>query len=229
MIKTRILMSLIGIIAVLFIGFFSFFISSELVDTLTGKTTARAYILETVSENCTVNLQKGLNMVSFPCETGEFGLYEALLNEENETLDFNYIFIFNPLNTEKPWRSYNPSLPNWTIQGNINNLNRAYGYFIYMNKEDTYFKDGLRFGTTNIQLRKGWNLVGYPSATTTNVTEALSSISNHYSSVHSYQSVNGSLTWLDHFKEGDSTLEYLTPEYGYWIYANETVLWVVQW
>jgi len=144
-------------------------------------------------------------------------------------LNFEYIFYFNPLNNVDPWNSFNPSLPNWTIQTSSTSFDRRRGYFVYMNEPGTYFAEGLRFNTSTMNLRSGWNLVGYPSETELEIVDALSSISDYYVSVHSFQLVNGSYSWLHHFKEGNSSLDYFVPGYGYWIYVNQNVDWVVTW
>ena len=228
--KTRIIISLISILIVFAIGFLSFFFAPDISEWITGKTTtARANILETPDYNCSVVLTQGINFVSFPCEPEQYNFTRALSNEDNETLNFNYVFTFNPNNLIKPWHSYKHSLPNWTVQNIPEKLDRRRGYVIYMEEAGVYHAEGLRFGTTNIQLKEGWNLVGYPSDNIKNVTDALSSIQNVYLSVYSYQLTGESKTWVYHIKDEGGTLEYFIPGYAYWIEVEQDTTWVVEW
>ena len=230
MAKTKVIISIISITVVLILGFASFFLSGDISEWITGKTTtSRAFILESHPINCSVNLTQGLNLVSFPCETAQDPLYVALSNQNNETLKFNYIFVFNPLHAKDPWGSYKPSLPNWTIQEEILNLDRRRGYFIYMEEEGTYYAEGLRVPISNMQLRKGWNLVGYPTTNIKSVEDALQTIQQQYVSVHAYQTINDSKEWLHHIKNEGGTLTHFKPGYGYWIFVEEDVIWRLDW
>lgn len=228
--KTKIFLSTLAITTILLLGFLSFFLAGDISEWITGRTTTtRAFILESHPINCTVNLTRGINYVSFPCETAQVPFDQAFKNENNEALNYKYVFVFKPLQTKKPWSSYNPSLPNWTIQEDLNRIDRRTGYAIYMEEPGTYHAEGLRFPITNTQLRKGWNLVGYPSTNTKTIQEVTATISQEYESIHSYQDVGGTKTWLHHKKGEGGTLTHFKPGYAYWIKMNEDATWRVEW
>jgi hypothetical protein len=211
-------------------GFLSFFIAPEISEWITGKiTTTTVFIEETPQYNCSVNLSRGLNMVSFPCEPEQYDFYGAFKDEQNNTLNFTYIFQLNLFDATDPWKSYNIELPNWTIQNIPPKLDRRRGYFIYVEEPGVYFSEGLRFENTNIALKRGWNLVGYPSDNIKNISDAISTIENEYVHVYSYQQVNNNKEWLYHTKNEGGTLEYFTPGYAYWIYVTADTTWGVTW
>jgi len=209
------------LLAVVFI--FSSPIFLEVINKITGNTVTSAYIYETPPENCTVELQEGMNIVSFYCETGVGTINESFTNASNESLNYSYFFRYNPTDRNDSWDSYNPSLPDWVVQG-FDRLNRKEGYYVYMNENGTYFREGLRFTTTSIKLYAGWNYVGYPSIETRNVTSALESIKNDFTRVVAYD--EGWLTY-DNITGGD--LEYFVPGKGYWINVTKDVYWVLTW
>jgi len=227
--KNTVLISLVSIFIVIFIVGVAFFLSVDIVEMLTGRTISRANIIETVYENCSVNLYRGINYVSFPCETGMGNISVALSDINGTPLDFEYLFFYNPLVPDDPWLSFNPSLPNWTLQANIETLNRRLGYAIYMNENNAYFREGVRFSNTIINLKKGWNLVSYPSVSVASVEVVLSSISDYFLKAYSYQLVNGSMVWLSYEKNVGGDLEFFLPGYAYWLFLSDDASWVVSW
>ncbi len=226
MVKTKVIISAISIIIVLLIGIMSFFIPSNISDMITGKTTVtRAFIHESLPTNCTVELKQGINMVSFPCETGERGFKEALSDKNGTQLTFNSVFFFRAEDRETPWRSYNPKLPNWTTQHKPNSIDRTRGYFIYMEESGTYEAEGLQFPISNIQLREGWNLVGYPSNTTLNTEDAIDSIKNVFASIHTYKEGE----WMHYKNNTEGDLTHIEPGRAYWIRVKEDAVWRINW
>jgi hypothetical protein len=215
---------LVVLISLIALFMFSSPIFLDVINKITGKTVTTAYIYETPPENCSVELYEGMNLVSFHCETGVGTINESFANASNNSLNYSYFFRYNPANRNDSWDSYNPSLPEWVVQG-FDRLNRKEGYYVFMNENGTYFKEGLKFTTTSIRLHSGWNYVGYPSKEIRNVTSALESIKNDFTQVVTY---NGS--WLNYDNStGGGTLEYFVPGNGYWINVTKDVYWVLTW
>lgn len=227
--KTKTIISLTVIIVVFTIGLLSLILPENISEWITGKTTTRAFIVETDPINCSVNLTPGINYVSFPCETGELPLEEALKDINNQKINFEYVFVYNPLDTKRPWKSYNPHIPNWTVQEDFTRIDRRIGYVIRVDEPTTYRAEGLKFPNTNNQLRKGWNLVGYPSTEIKTIQEATTTIEQEYEAIHSYQDINGTKTWLYHIKNDGGTLTHFKPGYAYWIKMNEDAVWRLEW
>ena len=76
-----------------------------------------------------------------------------------------------------------------------------------------------------INLIKGWNLVGYNSAASQNIADALASIAGNVVSVWAYK--NDSWQFYDPANPGFSDLTTMSPGYGYWIKSNGACTWTL--
>ncbi len=219
---TKIIIISLATILVITIGILSFILSEPVEYYLTGKVTARAYITEATPEDCLVTLKTGKNYVSFYCETGR-PIEEAL--HDNVT-EFNYkaTYRYNPLDPSNPWRINNPNLPEWVNQ-NLNEIRRHEGYVIIMNEQRTYNHTGFLSANNNIQLREGWNLVGYTLSVERNIENAMNSIQGQFTRVEEYDEETN--TWKVYVPGEVNEISTLKPMKSYWIYAKEDVLWTL--
>lgn len=218
----------IAILLVVSISFLSFYIAEETENLITGDATARAYIIPLPPENCSIDLREGWNFVSFYCEIGDFPINETLIDENNNTISYSKIFAYDSTKVNDPWISYNPSLPNYTTQ-QLDEISREHGYWIYMNTSDTYSKEGLNFDETPITLTQGWNLIGYPTKNSKNITEVFSTITDYYNRTESYQYLGNVGVWLFHMPPNTGTLFEMEPKIAYWVQVNETTGVTVNW
>jgi hypothetical protein len=224
----HLVLTLFAVILVLSIGLVSFIIVPGGENLISGKATAQVYIYETPEKGCAVNLTEGINMVSFYCETGDSSINDALIDINNNSLNYSAVFIYNPNDPLDSWSSFNPSLPSWAVQA-LSSLNRRSGFVIQMNETGEYYKSGYRFMSTTIDLHSGWNFIGYPSDVEINITDALVQINGMYTQVETYTPVNGTKTWLYHVPPSSGTLLNMAPMVGYWIYMNQDAQIVINW
>ncbi len=78
------------------------------------------------------------------------------------------------------------------------------------------------YGTsTSIQLRTGWNLVGYPAQTSKSVTDALGGINDL--PVEGY---SASASYLVAVRPGSYMMQ---PGEGYWVHVASDTVWVIDW
>ena len=128
-------------------------------------------VFPTIIKSCSFRLYSGWNLVSFYC----LGLYsdrsEVLQSIENS---YGAIFEYNSFDSADPWKSYNSSLPNWTVQ-QLTNMDRISGYWVYMYNDTDFNYQGV-YSNSIILLNNGWNLVGYPNTLTTNITTGLNGV-----------------------------------------------------
>ena len=228
--KNTIIISGLAALLILGLGITSFMVAERLENSITGKAIATAYIYQSPPEVCSVFLDEGLNLVSFNCEDQIGPLNKSLSDANNNTLDFIAVFSYKPNNPLDAWDSYNPHLPNYTIQ-TIDHLDRRKAYWVIMNTSGTYSKDGLEFGSTTLSLAQGWNFIGYPSGTTRNITEVLDSINGSYERVETYKRINPGdpKEWVEHIPPSSGNLTEMIPMEGYWIYMNESRSLVINW
>ena len=88
------------------------------------------------------------------------------------------------------------------------------GYYIILENPDNLVVAGRVPSNTQIPLKTGWNLVGYPCPENKTVADALSSISGKYNIVDTYDPVTDKVVRLD-------PTDYMEPGLGYWIHATE--------
>lgn len=174
-------------------------------------------ILPSPKSNCSFQLQAGWNLVSFYC-IGLFANRDDILTSINTS--YYSIFSYNPTDAADPWKSYNPSLPNWTVQ-QLSVMDRTEGYWINMkDTRDYFYEGGLR--NTLIPLVDGWNLAGYPSLTTRNINDTLNGL--NYSFV--ITSAGGS-DFINVYGALNNTLTDFETYKGYWINSSNVQSWPV--
>lgn len=213
------------ILIVLVLSFFYFVFKEQIHSSITGLITARAFIYETKPYNCSINLTKGTNLVSFYCIPDGSKLNSTLRDINNAPLNYLAIYSYVSDEEEDPWNSYNPNLPNWTVQA-LNEIDRKHGYIIIMNDNQTFLNQGYHFKVTRINLNKGWNLMSYPAGIPKNISEVLSSIEGNYTIIGTYRNGN----WLSYnplTEEGN--LSIMNPGESYWINLTKDVELVVNW
>lgn len=218
----------IATILMMTLSFAAFFLGDKAEQSLTGKATSIVYINPLPPENCTLDLKQGWNMVSFHCEFGNKRINQSLVDQNNKRLNYVSVFEYRAEDPSDKWKSYNPYLPNWTVQ-ELQTLTREPGYWVYMNTSGTYTSTGYKFNTVTIPLKQGWNLIGYPTSTEINITDGLASLEGNYTLVESYQPNGASQAWFIYIAGEGGNLTNLEPKRAYWINVTNTTTWVVTW
>jgi len=152
------------------------------------------------------SLNEGWNLISLP-----------VIPENNSvanvfgSVDYESVFAY----VNDNWLSYSVSRPDFL--NTLWYINFSQGYWVEMLNPDILTITGSFNPVTNIPLNPGWNLIGYPSFETRNITDVL--VGLDYNSVFMYE--NGS--WKSFSPDKPAFLNSLTefrPDYGYWIKMN---------
>lgn len=187
-------------------------------NTITGKDVyTKVEIINIIFSKCNFNLTQGWNYVSFHCIASSVPREEVLANL---TGNYSKIFTYNAFDTIDPWKSYNPNLPNWTIQ-QLNYLGRTAGYIILITNDTEYNMDGYKRSSV-IQLKPGWNLVGYPSNKSMQINDSLNGLL--YTRVLTYEN-NTLLYYVPGWP--NNTLINFTPNKAYWINSSALQNWII--
>jgi hypothetical protein len=204
---------------ILLIGAFSTAVfSPKYNNSITGQEViSRVEISNVVPINCDFNMTSGWNYVSFHCLASSVPRDEALLRINSS---YDKIFSYNAFDTTDPWKSYNPDLPSWAIQ-QLNYMGRPTGYIILINNNTNYNYSGYVRSTT-IQLRPGWNFVGYPSSLNQSINDSLDGIL--YTMVLTYDDGN-LLVYLPNSTNNNLTT--FEPYKAYWINSSASQNWLV--
>jgi hypothetical protein len=176
-------------------------------------------IMPAESKNCSFHLKEGWNLVSFFCLSNSVSTRYAL-----ESLNGSYDKIFSYASTDSvdPWKSYNPSLPDWAVQ-QLEYVSRIPGYWIYINNETDYIYVGYE-KYTFVPLYPGWNLVGYASLTNHTINDSLFDI--QFTTIKTYDTFTGVYP-IYIVNATNNTLEYLETYKGYWINSSASQNWIV--
>ncbi len=204
---------------ILLIGAFSAAIfSPQYNNSITGKDVfTKVEIANVIPSNCSFNLTPGWNYVSFQCIASSASREEVLGSIDGS---YSRIFTYNAFDTSDPWKSYNPGLPNWTVQ-QLNYMGRTSGYIILMNEDAEYIYAGYKRSSI-VQLRPGWNLVGYPDNESVPINDSL--VGLLYNRVLTYE--NDTLLIYVPNSTNNSLTDF-GPYVAYWINSSASQNWLV--
>jgi hypothetical protein len=159
-------------------------------------------------------LVEGWNLISIP-------LIQSNTSSEHvlQTLELNYSAIQgHHAGRSRPWLHWHRDKPNYF--NDVVEIIHEKGYYIDMVNPDNLVVAGKVPTSTQIHLKAGWNLVGYPSLTTRTRDDALSSIFGNYNKVFFYNATKGK-------EEAVGPSDIMSPWLGYWIHATSECEWDV--
>jgi hypothetical protein len=164
-------------------------------------------------------LQQGWNLISVPLIQEDQGLTKVL-----ESIDGYYDAVqwFDNTAKEDPWKHYKVGK---SFGNDLFELNETMGFWIHITQPgDTLFIfNGTQPSVNqNISLNPGWNLVGYPSFTNRDRTDALNNLTFgiHVDAIWSYNATTqrwNDMTGSDYFEVGR----------GYYIHSLDEFRWEV--
>jgi hypothetical protein len=169
-------------------------------------------------ENYTI-LKQGWNLISIPNIQDNQDITKVL-----EMMDGYYDAVqwYNNSDKNDSWKHYKVGKP---FGNDLNRLNESMGFWIHItNPGDTIFVYNGTQPIVNqtISLIPGWNLVGYPSKSNKNRTNALNNIDfgSDVDAIWTYNATTQTwkeITASDNFEVGK----------GYWIHSKVTKTWIV--
>lgn len=171
---------------------------------------------------CSINLTEGWNLMGIACSPQNTSV-DSMLNP----LIGNYtsIHAFDASAALDNWKSYNPNLPSWVIL-DLDEISNKKGYWIRINSNSSLSILGIIPLPDQISLLQGWNLIGYPSASSKVPPTAFSTISGSYSIVWTYNTSQDVYLYYDP-NLGSGTIAEIRPDKGYWInMTTGDTLWI---
>lgn len=172
-------------------------------------------ILATASPNkagkFTRQLVKGPNLVSIPLIQEDRSIEKVL-----QTVKFDEVWTYDPLSGN--WKSYSAFKP---YKGSLRKMDGAMGFWVNVTKDCNFTVAGIVPNSTSILLKKGWNLVSFPS------------FKENYSVIDLKSQVNA--TKVEGFDSSNKPYylvvmqdtEKLRASFGYWVMVTEDTYWVV--
>jgi hypothetical protein len=160
------------------------------------------------------DLVAGWNLISIPLEQVDTSRSNVL-----QTLGTNYAAVQGyHAGKSTPWLHWHRDKPN--PFNDVIDMNHKEGYYIDMVTADSLVVAGKVPTSTQISLKSGWNLVGYPSLEIQTRDNALISIAGSFNKVEYLNTASG-----DHEALGSS--DPMNPGFGFWIHATVDCNWII--
>ena len=158
----------------------------------------------------TRQLPKGPNLVSIPLIVSEKATSEVL-----RTISFDRVWFYDSVN--QSWEYY-ATFKNY--KKSLSHINRTMGFWVNVTDDSNLTVAGVVPDNTSIQLRSGWNLVGFPSF---NSTYAVSSLNAEVGSTQ----VEGPDSLPPYYLSALGDAEILRAGFGYWVRVQTDAQWDV--
>lgn len=184
-----------------------------------GKVIYNPFLMGPVGQK-SVKLKQGCNLISVPFIQPDESIDEVLSSISDE---YYAVQWYDSSDVEDPWKHYHTSKPSHL--NDLDNIDHTMAFFVYTNSPediDFHFEGDQITENQMIVLNPGWNLVGYPSLTNYDRSEALNNLTfnTHVDAILTYDA--NSQKWeevkpSDNFEMGK----------GYFIHAKMKCIWEV--
>jgi hypothetical protein len=161
----------------------------------------------------TISLKQHWNLISIPVQPTDTSISSVLSSINGKYLAV-YAYDGNNYEAYIPGASSNP----------LKKIEAGRGYWVYMNDAATLTVEGSE-ASKNVNLKIGWNLVGYSSTQSVPIAQGIASVGNRVTAVYAFDSVANS--YQGYVPPSISVLTSLDPGRGYWMYATENATWAI--
>jgi hypothetical protein len=158
-------------------------------------------------------LHRGWNLISLPLAPliDEIGAVLKSIDGRH----YEAVYAYDPLKG-----AYKAYIPDQSEISELSRMEMGRGYWIYAKKAAVLRVTGTATWTS-IDLKEGWNLIGYPSIDTRPLADVLRPIEGKFDVIHGYDSAEGRYTAYSDYA---SDLKSFEGGRGYWIYATADVV-----
>jgi hypothetical protein len=170
--------------------------------------------------NFDIPLRTGWNFISIPLNLSSTDTQTVLSPISGK---YTKVYAYDSSDTSDPWKIYDTSLP--PFLNDLTTITNVKGLWLWATQDTTFTVNGTwPASSTNITLKTGWNLIGYPSQTTRAVADALNSIAGKWTKVYTYNAFDDSDPWKINDTSLPPFLNDLTqmePGRAYWLYVTQ--------
>ncbi|MFH0816137.1 MAG: lamin tail domain-containing protein [Methanobacteriota archaeon] len=164
-----------------------------------------------------VPLHVGWNLISLPLIQNDTSIAASLSSIAGK---YNRVLAYDALDAADHWKQYCAFWPASLNQ--LNTIDHKIGFWLNVTQATTLWVNGTVPGTTSINLRTGWNLVGYPTLNnSTNVGTAF--LGTGADIVEAY---DGGQTYLTSVLAPTYKMK---PGEAYWVHVPADTIWTVNW
>jgi hypothetical protein len=164
---------------------------------------------------------KGWNMISIP-----INLTTTNLTDTFSGLDYKEIRSYNASDYNDHWKQYDVDKVSTPFEddNDLTQINITMGLWVLMDQNDILKVTGGFPNPTIIQLKKGWNFVGYPSLTPRVIDDANLPLECdliiYYNASMAQWEDNNPISPFD-------PIGYIRPRDGYWLHVTDDAFWIV--
>lgn len=158
-------------------------------------------------------LSSGPNLLSIPLVQSNESIEEVY-----QTVRFDWAWTYDPWDMTNPWKWYMPLKP---YEGDISTINHTMGVWIDVTEGSNLTVAGTVPLAITIQLKSGWNLVGFPSFASTYTVGDLK-VDIGATRVEGFDPLAP-----PYFLKVLSDEEILQTSFGYWVYVENDTAWTV--
>jgi parallel beta-helix repeat protein len=179
-----------------------------------------------------ISLSEGWNMISIPVNQSTTSLVDVLASIAGR---YSAVQWFDASDSSNLWKHHHITKP--PAMNDLTDIDKLMGIWILMDMDYVLPIAGPIPAppTTDIELKTGWNLVGYPSITTrvagNESGEAFESIAGFVDMVQYYDANDGADPWKawDYGSYSPDDLSDIQQGMGLWIHVNADCTWSVGW
>jgi hypothetical protein len=183
-----------------------------------GGTATGTHVI-TILQSHDIALSTGWTLVSWPLALVTENLTDTLAASCSAC---DQAWAYDAWDDTDPWRHW---------PGDLEQADETVGLWLHATEPATLTVTGWQLVNPTIELRAGWNLVGYPSQTAQPVAEALSSIAGKYTRVLTFNVSDPTDPWKQHSIDAPTytnDLGVIEPGRGYWLHVTEDCTWTVE-
>ncbi|MBA3044582.1 MAG: amidase domain-containing protein [Candidatus Thermoplasmatota archaeon] len=173
----------------------------------------RSYYVQNDNASFEVPLISGWNLISIPLELASADIEDALASVAGQ---WDVVKYYDITDMSQPWKTYRVG----ATTNNLAGIDRTMGVWVHTTSPCTLNVTGNAPTPTNITLRPGWNLIGYPTLTPRTISEALAGTG--YDLVEGFAASSPYIQVL-----GGSYV--MKPGEGYWVRVPADTVWTIDW
>jgi hypothetical protein len=169
----------------------------------------------------TLEMKEGWNLVSFPLNFGEI---TAMSLEDTFDGALDSIYYYRNDGTSEKWHYYIVDFP--TELNTLGSFNPANGFWLKLKGDINFTIRAPRIYEAEQEIYSGWNLIGYPGKTESEIDVVMSSgVTSSLDSMYSFDTWNNE--WLSWIRFMPPTFNDLTliPGNGIWVKATIDDTW----
>ncbi|MBI2133295.1 S8 family serine peptidase [Candidatus Woesearchaeota archaeon] len=170
----------------------------------------------------TIQLYQGWNLISFPVMPHKNDIKSVM-----QPISGKYTRMFNYDGLSNTWKSHFAEEKLFNPEETLNTIEPGKGYWIDVIEDTTLTIAGTRVPSLTTQLKKDWNMIGYPYEIQSSPETALSNLGSRYYALFSYNAIDKRWERYSPYPSitNPNTITALQPGTGYMIDMRQDATW----